>query len=105
MFPFHPFQQEIKIDKWIFFRTREKDFWGELTGFSCSMWDRGGMWASHGTEDTLIFLPPPKGREERTKLPPPKITEQARQDEQGTKENKKKSLKTLAATIILALLG
>lgn len=70
------------------FRTREEDFWGKLTLFSCSMWDRGGTWASHDTEDTLIFLPDQSESEGRSKLPP-KTTEQARQDEQGTKENKK----------------
>lgn len=45
VFPFHPSQEEIKIGKWVFFRTREKGFWGELPLFSWSMgWDVGIPW-------------------------------------------------------------
>lgn len=45
MFPFHSSQVEIKIGKWIFFR---------IFGVRChySAGPCGGMWASHGTEDT-----------------------------------------------------
>lgn len=88
MFPFHPSQEEIKMGKWIFLGPGSRIFWGKLTLFSCSMWDRGGTWASRGTEDALIFLLAQSGSEGRPKLPP-KTTEQARQDEQGTKESKK----------------
>lgn len=109
MFSFHPSQEQIKTGKWIFVRTREKDFWGELMLFSCSMWDRGGMWISHVAEDTLIFLPAPSGSEEDQSSPPRLQSRQGRMSRapRRIKRACKKllKLKTLAAMIILALMG
>lgn len=70
--------------------------------------------ASHGTEDTLIFLPthPGSGGCWKSKFPS-NTSEQARQDDKDTKYNKrtfKKPLKlnalgvTMAATVFLTLL-
>lgn len=84
MFPFHPSQEEIKIGKWIFLGPGRRIF--EVSRHYSAV--PCGTWASHDTEDRLIFLPDRSGSERRSKLPP-KTTEQARQDEQGTKENKK----------------